>query len=257
MALIRKSKVHSPYRLPDPPERKLEDMTSARHLAENGNMHHLKQHLGNAETTVVKSELFMALDRRGPDADFRIPDLVIAFDADPELYVENNGYVTSEQGKPPDFVLEIASPSTRAADNNVKRDFYARHGAGEYWRFDEDISPRSVKLAGDRLVDGAYVPIPIDELPNGNFQGYSSVLNLLLRWENRELVFIDPATEQRIATWEDQSERAAAAEARVRELLADRERAEARVRGLRADQERAEARVRELEAELDRRDRAD
>ena len=44
------------------------------------------------------------------------PDLLIALEADPEAYRESNGYVISEQGKPPDFVLEIASRSTGQHD---------------------------------------------------------------------------------------------------------------------------------------------
>ncbi len=233
------------FRLPNPPEKDPEDMTSARHLAETGNMHHLKLHLGKPETTIVKSELFLANDRRGPDADYRIPDLLIAFDADPELYDRNNGYVVSEQGKPPDFVLEVASPGTRAADNAVKRDFYARHGVGEYWRFDELDTPGSVKLAGDRLVDGRYEPLPVTELADGVVQGYSAVLKLHLRWEQGELRWHDPETGEHIATFE--SERA----------RADRERDGRIAATARADAEHqarlaAEARVHELERILSR-----
>ena len=60
---------------------------------------------------------------------------------DPEAYRLSNGYIVEEQGKPPDFVLEIASPGTKAEDNAGKRDFYARHGVVEYWRFDEEDGP--------------------------------------------------------------------------------------------------------------------
>ena len=42
----------------------------------------------------------------------KYPDLLIAFDVDPEAYQSSNAYVISEQGKPPDFVLEIASRGT-------------------------------------------------------------------------------------------------------------------------------------------------
>ena len=222
------------FRLPDPPEKELDDMTSAKHLAETGNMHHLKLHLGRTETTIVKAELFLANDRRGPDDDFRIPDLLVAFDTDPELYEANNGYVVSEQGKPPDFVLEIASPRTRATDNGVKREFYARHGVLEYWRFDEQDTRNSVRLAGDRLVDGRYEPIAIEELPGGVLQGYSAALNLHLRRERSELRWHDPATGQHIDTFENERARAESESAR-----ADQERARAESESARADQERA------------------
>ena len=53
------------------------------------------------------------------------PDLFVAFDADPAGYLARNGYVISEQGKPPDFVLEIASRSTGRRDTVDKRISYA------------------------------------------------------------------------------------------------------------------------------------
>ena len=233
---VKTTQAGSHFRLPDPPERDPDDMTSAKHLAETGNMHHLKLHFGNPETAIVKSELYLALGRRGSGAEFRVPDLLIAFGADPELYERSNGYVVSEQGKPPDFVLEIASPSTRAEDNTDKREFYARHGVVEYWRFDEEDRPNQVRLAGDRLVGDAYEPVAIEELEDGVLQGYSAVLNLHLRWEQGELAWHDPATGRHIATFE--SERAARIEAATR---AESERA-ARLA--------AEARVRELEERL-------
>ena len=59
---VKTPQADSHFRLPDPPEREPEDMTSAKHLAETGNMHHLKIHLGNPATTIVKSELYLALD---------------------------------------------------------------------------------------------------------------------------------------------------------------------------------------------------
>ena len=56
-----------------------------------------------------------------PAADRRFPDLLIAFDANPEAYQDSNSYVISEQGKPPDFVMEIASQSTGQEDTGNKR----------------------------------------------------------------------------------------------------------------------------------------
>ena len=62
----------------------------------------------------------------------RYPDLMVAFGVDPEDYRETNGYVISEQGKPPDWVLEIASEGTGQNDVGVKREFYQGLGIGEY-----------------------------------------------------------------------------------------------------------------------------
>ena len=249
MTTAKTPKARSPYRLPYPPEKNPDDMTSAKHLAETGNMHHLKLHLGRPETTIVKAELFLANDGRGPGANFRVPDLLIAFDADPELYEANNGYIVSEQGKPPDFVLEIASPSTRATDNDAKREFYARHGVLEYWRFDEEESRNSVRLAGDRLVNGVYEPIAIEELPGGVLQGYSPSLNLYLRREQGELRWHDPAMGQHIATFEGERARADQERARAEASTAraEDERA-ARIEALSSAEAEREARIEEREA---------
>ena len=63
------------------------------------------------------------------------PDLLIAFlGADPEACREDNGYVISVHGKPPDFVMEIASRSTGRQDVEGKRTGYAGLGIPEYWR---------------------------------------------------------------------------------------------------------------------------
>ena len=219
-------------RFPDPPERRPEDMTTFNHLAVTGNARYLAIHLGNPETTIVAGEHYVALSPTKDMKGLRYPDLLIAFNADPAVYRESNAYVISEQGKPPDFVLEIASPSSRRRDRVTKRPAYANLGIPEYWRFDETDAPRRTKLAGDRLSpDGQYRPIPIERLPDGTLQGYSPVLNLHLRWEGGQLRWHDPATGCHIVTLEDERARA------------DREQA-ARIQ--------SEARARELEAELRR-----
>ena len=91
-------------------------------------------------------------------------------------------------------------------------------GIPEYWRFDETGQYHGAQLAGDRLVDGLYVPIPIEELEDSILQGYSATLNLNLQWDHGYLRWHDPATDQHILTYEDQRDRADAAEARVRAL---------------------------------------
>ena len=78
----------------------------------------------------------------------RYPDLLIAFDVDPAAYYRSNAYIISEQGKPPDFVLEIASHATGRQDTREKRDAYAALGIPEYWRFDETGRYHRTRLAG-------------------------------------------------------------------------------------------------------------
>ena len=181
----------------------------------------------------------------------RNPDLLIAFDADPEAYRRSNGYIISEQGKPPDFVLEIGSPSTGRVDVREKRDDYAALGIPEYWRFDETGRSHGTRLAGDRLVDGVYRPIDIEELEEDVLQGPSAVLHLDLRWEHGQLRWHDPGTGRHIATYDDQVARAEQAEA----LWQARERraaAEAELKAERAARAILEAQVRELKAQLQR-----
>ena len=246
-AFAKTFKVRGGFRLPDPPECPEDKMTSFDHLTINGNAHYLAQHLGSTGTTLVAGDRYLVVRPTRNLAGSRYPDLLVAFGVDPGLYKESNGYIVDEQGKPPDFVLEIASESTGAVDVGAKREDYEALGIPEYWRFDETETGRhhGSRLAGDRLVDGEYVPIPIDELPDGNLQGYSEALVLILRWENGDLVFYDPATEQRIATFEDERARADAAEARADAEQQARAAAE-------TEREAAEARISELEERLRR-----
>ena len=72
----------------------------------------LADHFGSRETTIITSEVAAALI---PYADtyegVRYPDLLIAFNVNPAANRSRKGYLIPEQGKPPDFVLELASES--------------------------------------------------------------------------------------------------------------------------------------------------
>ena len=225
--------------IPDPPEHEPDDMTSVQHLGENGNMHHLAKYLGNPDNTIVSGERFIVPTPETPSNQRISPDLLIAFNANPALYRQDNSYVISRQGKPPDLVMEIASRRTGEIDIEDKPARYAALGIPEYWRFDETGEFHRTRLAGDRLVEGRYEPIPIETVEDGVLQGYSKVLNLFIRWERGELRWHDPGTGQEIPTFEREREgRLAEEEGRLAEQ-------EARLA--------AEARVQELEAELARR----
>ena len=231
------------FRFPDPPEREPDEMTSFNHLTITGNAHYLLEHFGNRDTTLVAGEHYVSPGPVRSTAGLHYPDLLISFGVDPGAYYSRNGYIVSEQGKPPDFVMEIASRATGQIDMREKRQHYAELGIPEYWRFDETGEFHGTRLAGDRLVNGQYQPMVIEELPNGGLQGYSTVLNLHLRWDNKHLVWHDPATGQRIVTLEDERQ------ARLNEQARADSEQQAR---LQEQQTRvaAEARIRELEEQL-------
>lgn len=228
------------FRLPDPPERELDEVTALDHIYHRGMSDYLAHHLGNRETTLITADRWIVATPTDNRARARRPDLLIAFNVSPTLYRENNGYISSEQGKPPDFVLEVASESTGETDTGEKRDDYATLGITEYWRFDETGEHHKTKLAGDTLVDAAYLPVSIEELPGGALRGYSAVLNLILEWRDGLLNWVDPETGGHIATFETERE----ARLQAQQAQADAEQRAAS----------AEAQLRELQAELLRRD---
>ena len=248
-------------------------MANFEHLTISGGALHLARHFGLPATTVFGGDRYLALFPPADMTGIRYPDMLIAFDADPEAYDRSNGYIVSEQGKPPDFVLEIGSPSTGRVDVGEKRDYYESLGVPEYWRFDETGRSHGARLAGDRLVAGVYRPIDIEELEEDVLQGHSAVLQLDLRWEHGQLKWHDPETGRHIATYDDQVARAETAETRAERERAGRVSAETRAEQaeVRVGQERAgraateaelqaeraarailEAQVRELKAQLQR-----
>ena len=219
----------------------------------------LADHFGDRETTIITSEVAAALiPYAGTYEGVRYPDLLIAFNVNPAANKARKGYLIPEQGKPPDFVLEVASESGKERDEVAKRNDYARMGVPEYWRFDETGGQyHSVPLAGDRLINGQYQPIPIHETPDGRYWGHSESLNLDLCWENGELRWYDPTAQRYLPDFDDQTTAlyVESARADVAEFQRNAEAARADSETARADAEReariaAETRLRELEAQL-------
>ena len=223
------------------------------------------------------------------------PDFFVSFNlaVPPADVIESNGYTISEVGKPPDFVLDVmASESTGRRDYMVKRDIYAGYLVGEQWRFDPTGGRyHDAPLAGDRLVNGELVPIPVVTGTDGILRGYSEALGLELHWDRGVLRFWDPTTAEYIPDLiESNSQRDAAviqrdaeaearriaesqrdtaviqrdAEAEARRIAESQRDAEAEARRISDAQRDAEAearraaeeRVRQLESQL-RRPRSD
>ena len=183
--------------LPDPP--RVNDMEQFNSLMDVTTA--LRYHFRNCAHALVGGEGYL---RRTAAADEHgvFPDCVVAMDVeDPRAIIARNGYVISEVGKPPDFVLEVASRSTGRRDYTVKREIYASFGVAEYWRFDHTGGLyHDAPLAGDELVNGEYRRLPIHQDEDGHRWGHSVVLGLDLCWIDGVLRLWDPVTGEFLPT---------------------------------------------------------
>ncbi len=173
----------------------------------------LRLFFANRHDVLVSGQGFLRHDPYNQDERFA-PDCVVVTGVNPRNIISRNGYVISEVGKPPDFVLEIASRSTGRRDYTIKREGYARYNVGEYWRFDHTGGRfHDAPLAGDLLIDGKYEPFPIHRDPDGLIWGHSPVLGLDLCWDDGELRLRDPRDGEYLPTPEETAVRANRAEA--------------------------------------------
>ena len=142
-------------------------------------------------------------------------------------------YLLWQEGKAPDFVMEISSPSTWRTDQGPKRELYARMGVSEYWLYDPTGDCFAPPLQGFRLAQGGYVPMPVAQRADGVLAARSEVLGLELHLDPAAAVkdglrFYDPATAEPLRSLQESVAALQAAEARIRQL-------EAQLRALRHD----------------------
>ena len=217
----------------------------------------LAPHFAHRDDVLIAGEGYLRHEATN-DAERLAPDCVVTFGVNPKAIIARNGYVISEVGKPPDFVLEVASRSTGRRDYTVKREGYAGYGVREYWRFDHTGGEfHNAPLAGDILVENKYEPIEIHEGSEGLLWGHSAVLGLDLCWDDGKLRLRDPLTGEFLPTPEElQSDvQELQANAQAARALVDRERrgreeAEVRADAERATREAAESRLAAMEEEL-------
>ena len=154
------------------------------------------------------------------------PDVLVAFGVGERL---RDSYVMWQEGKAPDFVLEIASGSTWRRDRDEKPARYAALGVGEYFLYDPEGGRLEPRLQGYVLEAGAYRRLPGERLGNGAWGVRSPVLGLCawLRGPRGELRWQDPHTGQDLEGY-------AEVQARAAEEAAARKTAETEIVELRA-----------------------
>ena len=124
-----------------------------------------------------------------------------------------------QEGKPPDFVLEVASASTWRRDRDEKPSIYESLGVREYLLYDPVGGRLKPRLQGHVLRGGAYRSMEPERLPNGERGLRSEVLGLCvyLRGPEEAIRWHDPATGRDL---EDHEEVLAARRAAEAELAA-------------------------------------
>jgi Uma2 family endonuclease len=150
-------------------------------------------------------------------------------------------YKLWEEGRPPDFVIEVTSSSTRREDVLKKKNLYERLGVAEYFLFDPEGDYLKPRLQGYHLEQGRYARLAPE--PDGSLLSW--VTGLRLRPEGLNLRLIDARTGEKLL-WTAEHVAARKVEAAARR--AAEERAEAAEE--RAD--RLEEELARLRADLER-----
>ena len=184
----------------------------------------LKARFANRPDVYVSGDLIVYHEEGNPQASV-VPDVFVVFGAESRM---RRVYKLWEEPKAPDFVLEVASPSTWKDDEGPKRELYERLGVREYFQHDPTGEHLPSRLQGRRLVRGAYKPLPAVPSLDGTLLLYSETLELeLLANRSGKLRFRDPLTgkllpgpEEFEAALEREAAARRTAEARVAELEA-------------------------------------
>ena len=189
--------------------------------------HILDTHITNlypSEDVFRSSNTFICYDQT--NLNVRVsPDFYAAFGVDSLAIKQRKIYLPWEVGKPPDFVLEVASESTAQQDMIAKRQIYAQIGIPEYWHFDPTGGDfYGQPLAGDRLVNHTYEPMELTAEPDGILKGYSPALRLSLCGLDGMLKFYNHETNSYLRNLFQTQAALTQAEARVHQLSRELER---------------------------------
>jgi len=173
---------------------------------------------------------------------FLAPDIIVVKGVEKK---DRGSYVIEDEGKAPDFIIELVSPSSKVEDFGNKRVIYAGWGVKEYFLFDPTGELFSGPLRGYRLEGNEYVPMMGARL-------HSEVLELDLVVERGRLRLYDRQIDKYLLTHEESEAARRAAEAKAAEEATARQVAEAKTAEEATARQAAEAKAIAAEAELAR-----
>ena len=173
----------------------------------------LDNHFRTRSDVYVSGDLFLYHEENNNTARVA-PDVFVVFGVPSH---RRRTYLLWQEGKAPDFVMEVSSPSTYQADQGSKRDIYAKIGVPEYWLYDPTGDYLVPCLQGFRLVGGQYAPIPVRD--DGALTGRSEVLALELRlYPDDRFRFHNPASGQDLLSLQEAEAAREALETQLRQL---------------------------------------
>ncbi len=196
-------------------------------------------------TVTVAPDVMLA---KGPAAEIR-PTSALAWEG-PRAPVfrppERKSYLLAEEGRPPDFALEVVSPKNTAAELREKKAKYLKIGIPEYFVFDPFARESDPPLKRYRLQPGGEAW----EKQTSRVGLRSKELNTDILVDGRTLAVINPKTGQPYERSHKLQARAEELQARAEELQARAEELQARADEEAATRRKAEARAAEAEREL-------
>ena len=148
----------------------------------------------------------------------------------PDVYVvlgaagnhPRDSWLVWREGRSPDFVMEIASPSTWRRDATEKRRIYADMGVTEYARFDPTGDHFTPPLVLEVLDGAEYRERPLTTDAGGNLRAYSAVLDLdFCVLPDRQLRLYDATSGEWLRTHQETEDARRVAEAEIDRLRAE------------------------------------
>lgn len=175
------------------------------------------------------------------------PDIMVVFGIEKKM---RRTYKVWEEGKAPDFVMEVSSKGTYRNDLTRKKNRYAHIGVREYFLYDPERSYLSDSLIGYRLNnDGKYDSIPSTD----NSGKISTVLGIEFRIQGYDMGLYNLSSGEWLQTEAEKANEIAEKASKNAEKANEIARQEAERRKQEAEaRQKVEAEVARLKSEIDR-----
>ena len=174
--------------------------TDLHYLRLAGAAHGLRRFFSHRDDVYVGSNL-MVFDEPGNPRQHLAPDIFVAFG----VRSGSRDLFKIWEEKPPSFVLEITSKTTRGEDERTKRQRYAQWGVQEYFLYDPRAEWVKPPLQGFGLHGRRYRRMPECVLPNGKRGLECKTLELYLWLRDGELRLYEPSSGRDLPTPDEES----------------------------------------------------